>query len=150
MTLKFIKETNSLPKMTKDTAILLHDTSNNCLVSRGHIYIISSSKKRHARTIKIHQKHFKESIPYEDVNPDHFRQRNYNFRNIHIVEKKLTRFQSYPETELACNYNKPLYKTQYSEILVKYEQGFDMNAGNLIIHPTATHHSTSDEIQISQ
>ena len=26
-------------------------------------------------------------MPYEDVNPDHFRQRNYNFRNIHNIEK---------------------------------------------------------------
>ena len=55
----------------------------------------------------------------------------------------MTRFQIYPETELACKYTKPLYKTQYSEILVEYEQGFDMNTGKLIIQPMATHRSTT-------
>ena len=57
----------------------------------------------------------------------------------------MTRSQFYPETELACIYTKPLYKTQYSEVLVEYEQGFDMDTGKLTIHPMATHHSTSDE-----
>ena len=57
----------------------------------------------------------------------------------------MTRSQINPETELACKYNKPLYKTQNSEILVEHEQSFDMNTGKLIIHPMATHHSTSDE-----
>ena len=57
----------------------------------------------------------------------------------------MTRFQIYPETELACIYTKPLYKTQYSEIHVEYEEGFDMITGNLIIHPMATSHSTTDE-----
>ena len=57
----------------------------------------------------------------------------------------MKRFQIYPETELACKYNKPVYKTQYSEILVGYEQGFDMNTGKLFIHHHATHYSTSDE-----
>ena len=47
--------------------------------------------------------------------------------------------------ELACKYNKPFYKTQYSEVLVEYEQGFDMNTGKLIIHLQATLHSTCDE-----
>ena len=83
--------------------------------------------------------------PYEDVNPDQIRQSNFKLRNIHNTEKKLTRFQIYPETELACKYNKPLYKTQYSEILVVYEQGFDMNTGKFIINPMATHYSTTDE-----
>ena len=35
----------------------------------------------------------------------------------------------YPETKLACKYTKRLYKTQYSEILVEYEDGFDLNTG---------------------
>ena len=61
------------------------------------------------------------------------------------MNKKLTRFQNYSETELACKYNKPFYKTQYSEILVEYEQGSDMNTGKLIINPHATHYLTSDE-----
>ena len=46
---------------------------------------------------------------------------NQKFRNIHNIENKLTHFQIYPETELACKYNKPLYKTQYSENLVQSE-----------------------------
>ena len=57
----------------------------------------------------------------------------------------MTGFQSFPETKLACKYNKLLYKTHYSEILVEYAQGFDMNTGKLIIHPHATHNSTSDD-----
>ena len=57
----------------------------------------------------------------------------------------MTRFQIYPETELAGKNTKPLYKTQYSETLVEYEDGFDMNAGKLIIHPMTTYHSTTDE-----
>ena len=65
--------------------------------------------------------------------------------NIHNIENKLTRFRIYPETELACKYNKPLYKTQYSEILVKYKNGFDMNVSKLIMHRMATSHSYTDE-----
>ena len=57
----------------------------------------------------------------------------------------MTGFQIYPETELACKYTKTFYKTQYSKILVEYEQGFDMNTGKLIIHPMAKSHSTTDE-----
>ena len=57
----------------------------------------------------------------------------------------MTRFQIYPQTELACKYTKSLYKTQHSEVLVEYEQGFDMRTGKLIRHPMATYHSTSDE-----
>ena len=57
----------------------------------------------------------------------------------------MTRFQVYPETELAFKNTKPLYKTQYSEILVKYEDSFDMNTGKIIIHQMATSHSNTDE-----
>ena len=57
----------------------------------------------------------------------------------------LTRFQIYPETELTCKYNKPLYKTQYSEILVENEDGFDLKTGKLIIHPMATSRSYTEE-----
>ena len=70
--------------------------------------------KIHTRMIKFHEKFFIESILYEDVSPDQIRTTNHEFRNIHNIEKKLTRFQVYPETELACKYNKPIYKTQYS------------------------------------
>ena len=74
-----------------------------------------------------HHPTFIESIPYEDVNSDQIRITNHKFRNIHDIENNLTRFQVYPETELACKYKMPIYKTQYSEILVEYENGFDMN-----------------------
>ena len=93
---------------------------------------------------KFHQKYFIESIPFQEVNPDQIRNKNNKFRNLHNVEKKLTRFQIYPETELACKYKKPIYKTQYSEILVEYEHGFDMNTGHLIVDPMATSHSLTD------
>ena len=94
--------------------------------------------------IKFHQKCFIESIPFENVNPDQLRQTNLKFRNIHNIENKLTRFQIYPEKEFACKYKKPLYKTQHSEILVKYNNGFDMNTRKLIQHSMATHHSYTD------
>ena len=92
--------------------------------------------------IKFHQKSFIESIPYEDVKPDQIKSTNHKFHNIHNIENNLTRFQIYPETELACKYNKPIYKTQYSESLVEYEYGFDINTGNL---PMATTRSLTDE-----
>ena len=58
----------------------------------------------------------------------------------------MTRFQLYPERELAYKYNTPPYKSQYSEILVEYEQGFDMNKGKVITIQQATHHHlTNDE-----
>ena len=57
----------------------------------------------------------------------------------------MTRFQIYPETELACKYTQPLHKTQYSDILFEYEEGFDTNTGKLIKHPMATFHSATDE-----
>ena len=93
---------------------------------------------------KFHQKYFIESIPFEEVNPDQFRINNNKFRNLHNIENKLTRFQLYPETELACKYKKPIYKTQYSEILVEYKHGFDMNTGHLIVSPIATSLSLTD------
>ena len=94
--------------------------------------------------IKFHQKYFIESIPFEEVNPDQIRSNNAKFRNLHDIENKLTRFQIYPETELACKYKKPIYKTQYSEILVEYKHGFDMNTGHLNVDPLATSHSLTD------
>ena len=69
--------------------------------------------KTHARMIKFYQKNFIESIPYEEINPAQNRSMNHKFRIIHNIENKLTRFQIYPETELACKYNKPIYKTVF-------------------------------------
>ena len=59
--------------------------------------------------IKFHKKCFIESIPYEQVNPS--RKQSNDFKNIHDIENKLTRFQFYQETDFACKYSNPLYKT---------------------------------------
>ena len=88
--------------------------------------------------IKFHEKYFIESIPYEQVNPS--RKQSNDFRNIHDIENKLTRFQIYQETEIVCKYRNTLYKTQYSEILVEYEKGFDMTTGKIKFDPYATSH----------
>ena len=56
----------------------------------------------------------------------------------------MTRFQIYQETELACKYRNPLHKTQYSEILVEYEKGFDMTTGKVKIDPYATSHPINE------
>ena len=93
--------------------------------------------------IKFHEKYFKESIPYEQVNPS--RKQSTDVRNIHYIENKLTRFQIYQETEIACKYRNPLYKTQYSEILVEYKKGFDMTTGKIKFDPYATGHRLMKE-----
>ena len=92
--------------------------------------------------IKLHEKYFIQSIPYEQVNPS--RKQSTDFRNIHNIENKLTRFQIYQETELACKYRNPLHKTQYSEILVEYEKGFEMTIGKIKIDPYATGHPLNE------
>ena len=89
--------------------------------------------------INIHEKYFIESIPIDTVNPSQIRYRDIKFKNIHNIENKLTRFQIYHETEFACKYQNPLHKTQYSEILVKHDKGFDMTTGKLKYNPHATH-----------
>ena len=66
--------------------------------------------KIHARMIKFHEKHFIESIPCEKMNTTH-KQSN-DFKDSHDIENELTRFQFYQETELACKYANPLYKSQ--------------------------------------
>ena len=98
--------------------------------------------KKHARIIKFHEKYFIESIPYKQVNPS-YKQSN-NFKTSHDIENKLTRFQIYQETEFACKYTNPLYKTQYSEILVEYEKGFDMTTGKIKFNPSVTGHHKND------
>ena len=92
--------------------------------------------------IKFHEKFFIESIPYEQVNPS--RKQSNNFRNIHDIEKKLTRFQIYQETEIACKYRNPLYNTQYSEILVEYEKCFDVTTGKIKFDPYAKIHPINE------
>ena len=98
--------------------------------------------KIHARMIKFHEKYFIESIPYEQIKPSS-KQSN-DFKNIHDIENKLRRFQIYHETEFACKYSNPLYKTQYSEILVEYGKGFDMTTGKIKFDPYATSHPINE------
>ena len=98
--------------------------------------------KIHARMIKFHEKHFIESIPYEQVNPSH--KQSTDFKKSHDIENKLTRFQIYHKTEFACKYRNPLYKTQYSEILVEYEKGFDMTTEKIKFDPYATSHPINE------
>ena len=98
--------------------------------------------KIHARMIKFLEKYFIESIPYEEVKPSH--KRSNNFKNSHDIEKKLTRFQIYQKTEFACKYTNPVHKTQYSEILVEYEKGFDMTTGKVKFDPYATGHHINE------
>ena len=105
------------------------------------MYNISSSKNTRSYD-KISRKYFIQSIPYEQVNP--LRKISSNFRNIHNIENKLTRFQIYQETELACKHRNPLHKTQYSEILVEYENGFDMTTGKIKVDPYATSHPLNE------
>ena len=57
----------------------------------------------------------------------------------------MTRFQIYHETELACEYKNPLYKTQYSEILFEYDEGFHMTSGKIKNEPSATHHPINED-----
>ena len=94
--------------------------------------------KIHARMIKFHEKYFIESIPYEQLNPSH--KQSTDFKNIHDIENKLTRFQIYHETEFACKYRNPLYRTQYSEMLVEYKKVFDMTTGKIKLDPYASSH----------
>ena len=103
--------------------------------------------KIHHRMIKFHEKYFIESILYEQVNPS--RKQSTDLKNIHDIENKLRRFQVYQETEFACKYSNPHYKTQYSEILVEYEKGFDMTTGKIKFDPmpqiillTKEHHTS--------
>ena len=98
--------------------------------------------KIHARMMKFHEKYFFESIPYEHVNPS--RKQSTDFKNIHDIENKLTRFQIYHETEFAYKYRNPLYITQHSEILVEYEKGFDMTTGKIKFDPYATSHPRNE------
>ena len=71
--------------------------------------------------IKFHQNFFIESIPFEEVSPEQIRSNNAKFRNLHNIENKLTRFQIYPETELACKYKTPIYKI-FSKISEKHRK----------------------------
>ena len=88
--------------------------------------------------MKIHKNYFIESILFDKINPNQIRSNPQKNINIDVIENKLTRIQIHPETRKACKYPTPLFKTQYSEILVKYDKSFDMKTGKLNIdaaHP---------------
>ena len=124
--------------MIKDIATLQREHKQQLFGSpKIHVQTFQVAKI-HARMIKFHEKYFIQSIPYEQVHPS--RKLSSDFRNIDNIENKLTRFQIYQETELACKYRNPLHRTQYSEILVEYEKGFDMTTGKVKIDPYATGH----------
>ena len=95
-----------------------------------------------ARMIKFHEKCFIVSIPYKHVHP--FEKLSNDFKNSNDIENKLTRFQINQEIKFACKYANPLYKTQYSETLVEYEQCFDMTTGKIKINPHATAHNLNE------
>ena len=76
------------------------------------------------------------------MNPS--RKQSTDFKNIHDIENQLTRFHVYQETEFACKYSNPLYKTQYSEKLVEYEKGFDMTTEKIKFDPYATSHPINE------
>ena len=100
--------------------------------------------KTSRKKIQFHQKCFIESILVEKVNPDKLRS-NRNRKNIDEINEKLTRFQTYPETKVACSNNTPLYKTQFSEFIVEYETDFDKKTGKLLFKPNQTYQNHGDE-----
>ena len=106
--------------------------------------------KARAKTLTGYIRLYIESIPFDTVNPNQIRNRNIKFRSIHNIENKLTGFQIYHETEFACKYRNPLHKTQYSEILVEYDEGFDMTTGKPKYNPHATHQPLNEGTSYSR
>ena len=43
-----------------------------------------------------------------------------------------TRFEVYPKTEYECGSSRPIHKTEYDNIYILYEYGFDVNTGKEI------------------
>ena len=84
-------------------------------------------------------KYLKQDIYYQAI--DQIKQNRKRYNNIDGIENKITRFQIYPETELARNYITPFYKTQVSEVFVKNEKGFDSKTGKLLNNPYPTYHN---------
>ena len=70
---------------------------------------------------------------------------SFQFKNIHSIEKKLTRFQIYPEIELACKNSKTLFRNHYSEIFIQYEKDLDLKTGKLIIDIADTNQNRDDD-----
>ena len=97
------------------------------------MYHVSSCRNSH-KNDKISQ----ESIPFEKLALIELDQMDTNIKNLTVLSCiKLTCLQINPETEVACKYPKPLFKTQNSEFLVKYEKDFHMKTGKtIIVHST--------------
>ena len=120
----------------------------NAIQQQEHKQLLFGSQKTHLphfKNDKISSKHFIESILYNKVNPANTRQNNSRYNNIDGIEKELTGFQFYTETELACKHKTPLYKTQNTEVLVEYEKGFAMKTGKLLGSPYPTYHNKNDK-----
>ena len=129
--------------MTKDFAILQHAHTAFLVWFPEETCTVFQVARIHARMIKFPQKNFIESILFEKVNPT--QRGSSKFKNIHDIENKLTRFRIYHETEFACNYKNPLYKTQFSERLVEYVTGFDMTTGEIKFDPYAALHLINED-----
>ena len=84
--------------------------------------IIFQVAKYHTRMIKFHQQYCIESISFKKVNPDKLGSKGNPYKRFEGIENKVTRFQIFPETEVACKNNTPLYETQFSENLVGYKK----------------------------
>ena len=130
--------------MTKVIAILSHE-HRQPVFSSLKLYVppFKLQSKISRKKIQFHQKCFNESIIFEKVT-DKLRS-NRNRKNIDEINEKMTRFQTYPETKVACSNNTPLYKTQYSEFIVEYETNFDTKTGKLLFEPTQTYQNHGDE-----
>ena len=63
---------------------------------------------------------------------------------VHFVDT-LSRRTYFWDTSVPCGSEKSHNAVQYSEILVEYEKGFDMNTGNLKIIPDLLHHVSKND-----
>ena len=126
-----IREYDYLVKLIKDIAIQQQEHKQQLFGSpKTHVPHFKLQEYTQERSNFI-KKYFFESIPNDKVNPEKIRQNNQRFNNINNIEEKLTHFQIYPETELACKYNTPPYKTQYSEKKVHCSQVSNGNKNRL-------------------
>ena len=106
--------------------------------------------KIHARMIKFHKYYFIESILFDKIIPEEIRWKPHQYTIIDGIEKKLTRFQIYSETEWACKYPKQHFRAQNSETPFKYHKGLDMKTGKLILVMTHPKKYREDDNLISR
>ena len=67
--------------------------------------------------IKFREKHFMETIPFDKLNHDQIRSIRQKYQNLEGLQNKLTRFQVYPETKVACQYSKAFSKLEIQKFL---------------------------------